>query len=292
MSLFSHRDLSTATTLVSAFGCILLTSGCAEFIGGSVAARSRFKQAQSADTPEAYVQFLASQSLRSKTYTELSRQAASRLAEIFRQSNVRKIKITFLGFTDRSPRYRWTNRATRDGGRVYEEMVKPNVAEFLTRRGYLVTFGAAKSVALPESQAWHQDKYDSRYYLALEPSLKAGSPEDADALLLIVIPLIRYRFIAPDGFTHPYEPGGGDGWWRETSDLAALTLAYHVFDCSSRRRLLANAVSDLRYHRDESPPAYPPAGTVVVRWRWVETGKEFVERLVTELFAGFPEAAQ
>lgn len=292
---------------------LMLSSGCA-YIGWNEG--FSYNDAVKQDTPDGYLKFLE-RNPKSKRCTEARR----RLKEFFDESKIKRILICYLSFNYTGPAPKYYNvydsirnlhesENTGAGYRIWEEAIKPIVANELENKGYDVILGSSihtefdspgyfpprlhsktfQSESVIESSGnlfyGTVDRMTPDFYLAAEPFLKSNAWPDIDGVLLVTIPIVRYALTWTDTsfYASPHQ----------TNDISSISVIYHLFDVKSKRRIFADYVNYIeRISQGEQGETHSNAflKTTTYYWYFSESEDAFFSRAVKSLFGRIPEAS-
>lgn len=199
------------------FLCVLgggsvLFHGCAE--------ASRFREAQSINTPEAWLCFLedgGSWHTFSEEYfrnaknvatsapfdREFIAEAKERLRQLLVSARIRKVELRFINPSSSRPPIRgggasMTNRAYEEGLSFFEAHLRKPVMEVLRTKGFVASEGDPPvPCALPQNieHAAYPEDYLRQYYLGAIDALEKIEKRDYDAIIMFAIPHIEYLWL-------------------------------------------------------------------------------------------------
>ncbi len=219
---------------------VVLSQGCAE--------ATRYGEAQTLDTPEAYLCFMEdgaswrsfdddylSQArnvpMKAPKDAKLIQQARERLKASFASAGVKKLELRFIVPSPSRPPLvhgsaSLTNMAYREGPRVFAAYLREPVARALMAKGFAVEDGPSISCPVPQDleQGTLQD-YSRQYFLGSLGTLQKVERRDCDAVVLIALPEIEYLW-QHKGLARPGPIAcSGSGWRQDVSDLSGREVA-------------------------------------------------------------------
>jgi hypothetical protein len=263
--------------------------------------KSDLEKAQAADTYEAYRTFLDKHG--KYPDVEFVVKARGRIKELFYEKHIKTIQIVFLSVVGvtRHGRPRGpcvnldcslldANRTARDGQKLFDSKLKSILEATLLKKGYSEKYTGSIRILIPE------DYEDGPAHEPEKALAKARPERDVDAILFFLIGKLLYPLGYSGGYTHPYM----DSYYSDRGDklteipeLSWVELWCDVFDLKSRTKVFSGHSRGFR--KTEEQETGRQGGlytgyTRFVRWRFIESEEDLIQKAMSETLSEFPEA--